>query len=127
VHPHMLLVHMLLVLAAGVLALAGAALAQTGPTPVLPPVVVESGRGIDERRRTEEEAREAERAVELSPQDATLRVWLGSVRERRGDREGARRAYEQALALAPGDRTATKYLQRLRGASSLAGPGPGGV
>jgi len=54
----MLLVHMLLVLAAGVLALAGAALAQTGPTPVLPPVVVESGRGIDERRRTEEEARE---------------------------------------------------------------------
>src|SRR6266481_3923213 len=42
----------------GVLALAGAALAQTGPTPVLPPVVVESGRGIDERRRTEEEARE---------------------------------------------------------------------
>ena len=40
------------------LALAGAALAQTGPTPVLPPVVVESGRGLDERRRTEEEARE---------------------------------------------------------------------
>src|SRR5262249_51152043 len=46
----------LLVFVAGVLALAGAALAQAPPT--LPPVVVESGRGIDERRRTEEEARE---------------------------------------------------------------------
>ena len=39
--------------------MAAPALAQTTPTPVLPPVVVESGRGIDdERRRTEEEARE---------------------------------------------------------------------
>src|SRR6266478_2164670 len=56
-HLHIVWPH-LLVVVAGVLALAGAALAQTGPTPVLPPVVVESGRGIDERRRTEEEARE---------------------------------------------------------------------
>jgi len=57
-HLHVLWPH-LLVLVTGVLALAGLALAQTAPTPVLPPVVVESGRGIDdERRRTEEEARE---------------------------------------------------------------------
>src|SRR5258705_834149 len=49
-HLHIVWPH-LLVVVAGVLALAGAALAQTGPTPVLPPVVVESGRGIDERRR----------------------------------------------------------------------------
>ena len=48
----------LLILAVGLLAMAGTVLAQTAPTPTLPPVVVESGRGIDERRRTEEEARE---------------------------------------------------------------------
>ena len=48
----------LLILAVGLLAMAGTVLAQTAPTPTLPPVVVESGRGIDERRRSEEEARE---------------------------------------------------------------------
>ena len=47
-----------LILAAVLLALPGAALAQAPPTPTLPPVIVESGRGIDERQRTEEEARE---------------------------------------------------------------------
>ena len=51
------------VLAAAVLGVASAALAQTAATPTLPPVVVESGRGIDERRRTEEEAREDLRRV----------------------------------------------------------------
>jgi len=49
---------LLLALVAGPLAVVGVAQAQAPPTPTLPPVVVESGRGIDERRRTEEEARE---------------------------------------------------------------------
>ena len=49
---------LLLALVAGPLAVVGVAQAQAPPTPTLPPVVVESGRGIAERRRTEEEARE---------------------------------------------------------------------
>ncbi|HEY7653410.1 MAG TPA: TonB-dependent receptor [Methylomirabilota bacterium] len=53
----------LIILAVGVLGLAGAALAQQPPTPTLPPVVVESGRGIDERTRSDEEAREELRRV----------------------------------------------------------------
>jgi hypothetical protein len=53
VHIHLRL-H-LIILAVGVLGLAGAALAQPPPTPTLPPVVVESGRGIDERTRSDQE------------------------------------------------------------------------
>src|SRR6266478_4269701 len=56
-HLHIVWPHLRGVVA-GVLALARAARPPTGPTPVLPPVVVESGRGIEERRRPEEEARE---------------------------------------------------------------------
>jgi iron complex outermembrane receptor protein len=48
----------LIIFAVSLLAMAGSALAQSAPTPTLPPVVVESGRGIDERTRTEQEARE---------------------------------------------------------------------
>ncbi len=49
---------LLLALVASTLALAAPARAQESPPPMLPPVVVESGRGIDERRRSEDEARE---------------------------------------------------------------------
>jgi iron complex outermembrane receptor protein len=48
----------LIILLAGGLGLAGPALAQQPPPPTLPAVVVESGRGTDERLRTETEARE---------------------------------------------------------------------
>lgn len=53
----------LMVLAVSVLSMGGAALAQPPPTPTLPAVVVESGRGIDERARSDEEAREELRRV----------------------------------------------------------------
>jgi iron complex outermembrane receptor protein len=46
------------ILTLSMLAIAGPALAQQPPTPILPPLVVESGRGIDERSRSEKEARE---------------------------------------------------------------------
>lgn len=61
-----MLIHLwlhLIILAVVVLGLAGAAPAQQPPTPTLPPVVVESGRGIDERTRSDEEAREELRRV----------------------------------------------------------------
>jgi iron complex outermembrane receptor protein len=53
----------LLILAAGVLAMAGPVRAQSPAPPTLPAVVVESGRGTDERTRTEDEAREELRRV----------------------------------------------------------------
>jgi iron complex outermembrane receptor protein len=52
-----------IIFAVSVLAMAGPALAQQPSPPILPPVVVESGRGIDERTRSEEEAREELRRV----------------------------------------------------------------
>jgi Flp pilus assembly protein TadD len=63
--------------------------------------------------RRAEALREAERAAELDPGDAAIWVGLGVVREQQGDRQGARGAWERALALEPGHAIALKYLRRL--------------
>lgn len=60
-----------------------------------------------------------QRALKARPQDPDLLSRLGRVHERRGDRESARRAYENALAAAPDLESARAGLWRVSGGQTL--------
>jgi tetratricopeptide (TPR) repeat protein len=65
-------------------------------------------------RRDDDAKRELERALELDPQLLEARRFLGAVLHSQGDLPGAIRAYEAALAAAPGDRETADTLERWR-------------
>lgn len=62
---------------------------------------------------------ELDRALALNPRYLPAWLNLGNLHEDRGDREAARAAYQQALAIAPAD---TMALARLAGVAPLSGP-----
>ncbi|MEM7681168.1 MAG: hypothetical protein AAF288_04345 [Planctomycetota bacterium] len=61
--------------------------------------------------RLEESVRQAEKAVELAPEQAAYWDTLGQARQAQGDLAGATRAFERAVELAPGE---SEYRARLR-------------
>jgi tetratricopeptide (TPR) repeat protein len=86
------------------------------------PEEVHLNRGVihaDDLGSSEAAEAEIERALQLNPRYLPAWLNLGNLHEDRGDREGARAAYEQAVAIAPGDSMA---LARLAGVAALAGP-----
>jgi Flp pilus assembly protein TadD len=72
------------------------------------------------RGRTLDALREANLARELAPRDPEVWTWLGVLRRDAGDDEGARRAWEQALALDPRSAAARRYLGLPEGATTPA-------
>ena len=101
----------------------GVAGAGTGVDGALPPLALVLDRPLPEGVSDLPPARQVERLHQRAADDPSPRrlVELGSVLQLAGDDDGARRAYEEALALAPGDVAARTGLAMVPGASG--GPG----
>lgn len=72
--------------------------------------------------RPDEARREVERALALNPRYGPAWLNLGNLCEQAGDRDGARRAYEQVLSLEPGQALALSRLPNLRRLDDPADP-----
>jgi len=78
---------------------------------------------IASRREDPRQAlREARLASELDPTDAEIWNHLGVALVQSGDRDGARRAWERALTIAPDDTSALTNLERLKGGVESGSP-----
>ena len=68
-----------------------------------PRVVSEYGKALAERGRAAEAVQFLTRATELQPRDWTLYSAMGVAYDEEGDQNSARRSYDHALSLKPGD------------------------
>jgi Flp pilus assembly protein TadD len=66
------------------------------------PALAELGRLMLARSHTREAAELAERATAIEPTNALAWVTLGAARQARGDRQGARQAYQNCVKLGKG-------------------------
>jgi Flp pilus assembly protein TadD len=66
------------------------------------PALAELGRLMLARNNTREAAELAERATAIDPSNALAWVTLGAARQTRGDRQGARQAYQNCVKLGQG-------------------------
>jgi len=98
-------------------------IAGAGADGALPPLALVLDRPLPEDVSALPPTRQVERLHQLVAADPTSRrlVELGSVLQLAGDDGGARRAFEQALAQAPGDVAARTGLAMIPGASGGAG------
>lgn len=90
-------------------------------TGIKAPPVEKAGIRVDLEARmrldlTREAALSFGRCVELRPEQAAARAWLGFALERLGDREKAVAAYRASLSLDPTNPYARRGLERLTGA-----------
>jgi hypothetical protein len=98
-------------------------IAGAGPDGALPPLALVLDRPLPEDVSALPPTRQVERLHELVADDPTPRrlVELGSVLQLAGDDDGAREAYERALASAPGDVAARTGLAMIPQAPGAAG------
>jgi tetratricopeptide (TPR) repeat protein len=81
---------------------------------------IAEGRAALDKGELDQAATKFRHAVELAPESADARHYLGAVLEKQSDAEGAAAAYQKALELNPGDVSAKQSLEKLEVSDSPA-------